>query len=81
MADIVRERDNLRLKMGALENKADGTTDGIESAPPSGAGVKLSEFMSERRAYEAEIGELADTCSALREELRVKEEAAAEDRR
>ncbi|KAL3788778.1 hypothetical protein ACHAWO_008588 [Cyclotella atomus] len=81
MADIIRERDDLRLKMGALENKSDGTTDGIESAPPSGTGVKLSEFMSERRAYEAEMEELADTCSALREELRVKEEAAADDRR
>lgn len=82
MADIVRERDGLRLKMGVFESKADGNTDGIESAPPSsGGGVKLSEFMSERRAYEAEIGELSDTCNALREELRVKEEAADDDRR
>lgn len=81
MADIIRERDGLRLKMGVLESKADDNADGIDSAPPSGGGVKLLEFMSERRAYEAEIGELSDTCSALREELRLKEEASADDRR
>jgi homeobox protein cut-like len=80
LADVVRERDGLRLKMGMFDSKADDATDGIESAPPSG-GVKLSEFMSERRAYEAEIVELSDTCNALREELRVKEETAADDRR
>ena len=82
LADVVRERDGLRLKMGMLENKGDGTTsDGIDSAPSSGGGVKLAEFMSERRAYEAEIGELSDTCNALREELKSKEEAIADDRR
>ena len=81
LADVVRERDGLRLKMGMLENQGDGTTDGIDSAPPSGGGVKLAEFMSERRAYEAEIEELSDTCNALREELKAKEEATADDRR
>jgi homeobox protein cut-like len=81
MADIVRERDGLRLKMGVLESKADENTNGIESAPPSSGAVKLSEFISERRAYEAEIGELSHTCNALRDELRAKEEAAVEDRR
>ena len=82
MADIIRERDGLRLKMGVLENNDDGT-DGIESAPPSSGGVKLklSEFISERRAYEAEISELSDTCNALRDELRIKEESAADDHR
>ena len=82
MADIIRERDGLRLKMGVLENNEDGT-DGIESAPPSSGGVKLklSEFISERRAYEAEISELSDTCNALRDELRIKEESAADDHR
>ena len=64
------------------ENNEDGAND-IESAPPSSDGVKLksSEFISERRAYEAEISELSDTCNALRDELRIKEESAADNHR
>ena len=81
LADVCRERDGLRLKVELFERKPDSKNSaGIGSAPPSGA-VKLSEFMSERRAYEAEISELSATCNALREELRLKEDAAANDRR
>jgi hypothetical protein len=43
--------------------------------------VKLAEYMTERKAYDAEIGELSITCNALREELRVKEEAMSAERR
>ncbi|KAL3798795.1 hypothetical protein HJC23_004583 [Cyclotella cryptica] len=80
LADVCRERDGLRLKVELFESKSGGSP-GIGSGPPSSGGVKFSEFMSERRAYEAEISELSLTCNALREELRVKEEAAANDRR
>ncbi|KAL7489770.1 hypothetical protein ACHAW6_015480 [Cyclotella cf. meneghiniana] len=81
LADVCRERDGLRLKVELFERKPDSkNSPGIGSAPPSGA-VNLSEFMSERRAYEAEISELSATCNALREELRLKEDAAASDRR
>ena len=79
LADVGRERDALRLKMEVFESKSDdGCT---SSASPTSGAVKLAEFVSERRAYEAEIGELSVTCNALREELRVKDEAAADDRR
>ncbi|KAL3772902.1 hypothetical protein ACHAW5_007128 [Stephanodiscus triporus] len=47
---------------------------GVPQAPTAGA-------MSERKAYEAEIEELSITCSALREELRSKEDSASEERR
>lgn len=47
---------------------------GVPQATTAGA-------MSERKAYEAEIEELSITCSALREELRSKEDSASEERR
>lgn len=87
---VGRDRDALRLKLEALDSSAavagggasSGAADGSLSAPPSsGAAGKLAEYMTERKAYEAEIGELSITCNALREELRVKEDSMFEERR
>lgn len=65
--------------MEAIEAPASGG--GMNSAPSSGAGAKLAEYMSERKAYEAEIGEISSTSNALREELRFKEDSIFEERR
>jgi hypothetical protein len=37
--------------------------------------------MAERKAYEAEIGELSVTCNALREEARAKDASILDERR
>jgi len=65
----------------SLSSMGGGGGDGMTS-PPSSGGAKmlLAEYMSERKAYEAEIGELSDTCNALREELRAKEDSITEER-
>jgi len=89
LAECARERDEVRLRMEAVLERDEGISgkmlsssgsDGI--SPPSSGGAKmlLAEYMSERKAYEAEIGELSDTCNALREELRAKEDSISEER-
>lgn len=105
LAEVGRERDALRLKHDALIKSAE---DGEGAEAPSSAGLKLAEYMSERKAYEAEvsfasmlcfgklskpiiidlfflvtfqISELSITCNALRDELKVKESNAIEERR
>eukprot|EP00546_Thalassionema_frauenfeldii_P001088 CAMPEP_0178936370 /NCGR_PEP_ID=MMETSP0786-20121207/25141_1 /TAXON_ID=186022 /ORGANISM="Thalassionema frauenfeldii, Strain CCMP 1798" /LENGTH=757 /DNA_ID=CAMNT_0020614777 /DNA_START=1 /DNA_END=2275 /DNA_ORIENTATION=- len=69
-----RDRDELRLRVAALEGDE-------KSAPPSSGGVAVAEVMLERKAYEAEVSELSHTVNALREELRVKDDASKEERR
>jgi len=79
-----RERDAWRLKMEATLGEKAPASGGLPlgGPPPSGGvGPKLAEYMSERKAYEAEIGELSITCNALREELRAKEDTIFEERR
>lgn len=71
-----RERDELRLKVAALEG---GNAPNI-SAPHSG-GIAMSDLLSERKAYEAEVSELSHTVNSLREELSHKDEAMAAERR
>ena len=53
----------------------------VGASSPTSAGARLAEYMSERKAYEAEIAELSFACNALREELRTKEDFASEERR
>lgn len=74
LSEVGRERDGYRLKMEASSGSA---------APPSSGApaVKLAVYMTERKAYDAEIGELSVTCNALREELRMKEDSISEERR
>lgn len=89
LSDVARERDVCRLKLEALEGKppssgnGGGLVGGVGGipAPPSSSGVKLAEYMTERKAYDAEISELSITCNALREELRLKEDSISEERR
>lgn len=69
-----RERDELRLKVSALE----GNTP-IQS-PPSG-GAAMEDLLSERRAFEAEVTELSLTINSLREEIALKEDATTDMKR
>ena len=92
LSDVCGERDVYRLKMEASAPKSPNSSsssggvgggDGVIS-PPVSSGVptvKMTEYMTERMAFEAEIGELSITCNAVREELQTKEESIAEERR
>eukprot|EP00980_Cylindrotheca_fusiformis_P007860 scaffold1669_cov129-Cylindrotheca_fusiformis.AAC.71 len=74
--EATRERDELRLKLGALE----GGKGKLQSAPASG-GIQMADLLSERKAYEAEVSELAHTVNVLREEITVKDETFSDERR
>ena len=66
--EATRERDELRLKVGALQGGAK-----VKSGPSSG-GIQMEDLLSERQAYEAEVSELAHTIKVLREEIALKAE-------
>jgi homeobox protein cut-like len=74
--EATRERDDLRLKVLAL----DGSKEGQRSAPSSG-GINVSDLLSERKAYEAEVSELSHTVNALREDISVKDTAMVDENR
>lgn len=83
LSEVGRERDAYRMKIEATGRSTSPIISSGNAPPSSGAavGAKLAEYMSERKAYEAEISELSVTCNALREELRVKDDAMSEERR
>jgi homeobox protein cut-like len=74
--EATRERDELRLKVAALE----GGSGSMGPAPASG-GIPMADLLSERKAYEAEVAELSSTISALREEMAVKDSGIDNERR
>jgi len=67
--EATRERDDLRLKVAALDGKA------VSTAPPSSGGISMSDLLNERKAYEAEVSELSHTVNALREQIILKDDA------
>lgn len=73
--EATRERDELRLKVGALEGGKS-----MQSAPSSG-GIQIADLLSEREAYEAEVSELSHTVNLLREEIAIKDEIFSDERR
>ena len=87
--DATRERDDLRLRVEATAGGSGG--DGVggstanmhhHQAPSSGntGSMSMSEVIAERKAFEAEVNELTLMSSALRDELKIKDEAMAEQR-
>ncbi|GKY93338.1 hypothetical protein MPSEU_000301400 [Mayamaea pseudoterrestris] len=71
------ERDNLRLKVAAIEGRSGKSA---MTPPPSGNAVSIKDLMLERKAYEAEVTELSDAVTLLREEIRQKEESFGDER-
>lgn len=67
--EATRERDDLRLKVAALDGKA------VSTAAPSSGGISMSDLLNERKAYEAEVSELSHTVNALREQIILKDDA------
>ena len=76
--EATRERDDLRLKVAALDGSADGK--GVPTTPSSG-GISMADFLNERKAYEAEVSELSHTVNALREEISLKNDAMLDESR
>mmetsp|Transcript_717 Transcript_717/g.1706 ORF Transcript_717/g.1706 Transcript_717/m.1706 type:complete len:801 (+) Transcript_717:185-2587(+) len=73
-----RERDELRLKVAALDGSSDGKP--MATAPSSG-GINVADLLNERQAYEAEVAELSHTVNALREEMSVRDNAMVDESR
>jgi homeobox protein cut-like len=83
----VRERDELRLSVAAVQGN-DGMTSGGSSrnrlagpTPPPSGGISLSDLMLERKAYEAEVAELSETAALLRDEFKAQEDATVDEKR
>ena len=77
--DATRERDGLRLRVEATA----GSSGDKQAAPSSGnaaSSMSVSEVVAEREAFEAEVNELTLMSSALRDELKIKDETIAEQR-
>ena len=53
--EATRERDELRLRVAALEG---GSADRSGPTPPPSGSVSIADMMLERKAYEAEVSEL-----------------------
>jgi homeobox protein cut-like len=75
----VRERDELRLSVAAVQG--DGRSRSSGPTPPPSGGISLSDLMLERKAYEAEVAELSETAALLRDELRAQEDATVDEKR
>ena len=79
--DATRERDDLRLRVEATAGGSSGEKQ--QTAPSSGnaaSSMSVSEVVAERKAFEAEVNELTLMSSALRDELKIKDETIAEQR-
>jgi homeobox protein cut-like len=76
----VRERDELRLNVAAVQGGTSGNYNTDLTPPPSG-GISMVDLVLERKAYEAEVAELSETAAILRDELRLQEEATVDEKR
>ena len=77
LSEVNQDWDGMRLRLEALQTTSSPSGGGADPPPPSGGGPGKHQLA----AYEAEIGELSTTVSALRDEIRAKDESAAEERR
>lgn len=68
---VKRERDDLKIKAEALKNDDIGSKDkDIELSS-----MQMEDMLTERKAYEAEVSELTVSVNAMREEMRLKDDA------
>eukprot|EP00591_Stephanopyxis_turris_P017916 CAMPEP_0195532970 /NCGR_PEP_ID=MMETSP0794_2-20130614/39516_1 /TAXON_ID=515487 /ORGANISM="Stephanopyxis turris, Strain CCMP 815" /LENGTH=916 /DNA_ID=CAMNT_0040665359 /DNA_START=86 /DNA_END=2839 /DNA_ORIENTATION=+ len=89
--EVTRERDQLRLQLAAVTNTHDnGDTSGIaQNGAVSNLSThemdetalnQLGDRMAERKAFEAEVRELVNTNTTLREELKSMEKSVQNER-
>jgi homeobox protein cut-like len=74
--EATRERDSLKMRVEALSGSGDDDDDDGDAGAVSGRGNASSmvDIVAERKAYEAEVGELTLTVTAMRDEVRSKDE-------
>lgn len=65
---VKRECDELKMKAGAMENEGHG------SSHETDLSINFKDIEAERKAFEAEVTELTDALTSMREELNAKEE-------
>lgn len=71
---VKRERDDLKMKHSALSD----TSSNGEGMNEGDLSMGASDFIAERKAYEAEVSELTFTVTTMREEIRTKDENMVE---
>jgi len=73
--EVTRERDSLKMRVEAMTGKEEENGgSGNGSGSNGGGDVSMVDMIAERKAYEAEVGELTLTMTAMREELRTKDD-------
>jgi len=77
--EATRERDDLRLKVAALDGSS--ATGQQAAAAPSSGGISMMDLLNERKAYEAEVSELSHTVNAMREQISLKDNAMSDENR
>jgi homeobox protein cut-like len=72
MYEFKRERDDLKIKSEAL--KDDGVIGRSKDTELSSSVTQMADVLAERKAYEAEVSELTLSISAMRDEMKLKDE-------
>lgn len=68
---VKRECDDLKMKASALSDGLPNTASESELA------IKVKDLLAERKAYEAEVTEMTNALTSMREELKAKDETMA----
>lgn len=68
---VKRECDALKMKASALSDDLPNTASESELA------IKVKDLLAERKAYEAEVTEMTNALTSMREELKAKDETMA----
>ena len=72
--EVTRERDSLKMRVEALSGSNDDENSGSTTVDGNDGSTSMVDIAAERKAYEAEVGELTLTVTAMRDELRSKDE-------
>lgn len=70
--EIKRERDDLKIKVEAMKEDNGGEKNNFSDVDLSS--VQIRDVLAEREAYEAEVNELTLAISAMRDEVKLKDE-------
>lgn len=70
--EIKRERDDLKIKVEAMKEDSGGEKNNFTDVDLSS--VQIRDVLAEREAYEAEVNELTLAISAMRDEVKLKDE-------
>lgn len=70
--EMKRERDDLKIKVEAM--REDGVVDKNNVSDVDLSSAQIKDVLAEREAYEAEVNELTSALSAMRDEMKLKDD-------